>query len=180
MSAEKILRTLSNVPEFSILVEGLDAITLGDVYKAAFPNGILYSIGERFLRTPTLFDNKAVIVNPHNAGGTKSSETPTVDKSPVESSIDTIQYDEVNEDDQSSENDDLKEEPITDDYVYDQPIEDRFHGDREYVTKENDDSRSSKNVNLENEEVSHNELGVKDHSKYGENFRNWINKFLAG
>ncbi len=186
VSAEKILRTLSNVEEFNILVEGLDAITLGDVYKVAFPNGILQSISEQYLRTPKLENNKAVIIKPDNLEAIKSTEiTPHDEKVDTGGANETdLHYDAV-DNDESDEG--LKEEPITDDYVYDQPVEDRFVGDREYVTKQIDeiteDSRDSKNLNLTNtvnEEVSNDEFNKKELSKYGAKFRSWITEFLAG
>ncbi|KAJ6645259.1 Organic cation transporter protein [Pseudolycoriella hygida] len=167
VSAEKILRTLSKIQEFDILVEGLDAITLGDVYKAAFPRGLLHSIEEKFLRSP------------------KSEHTAQPEK--IETSTDKsveIPYDEVYEDDIEREN--LKEEAITDDYIYDQPVEDRFSGEREYVTKalddiESDETQDSKNKNFvtDGEVIAVTERN-KEHSRYGANFRKWINKFLAG
>lgn len=184
VSAEKILRTLSNVPEFSILVEGLDAITLGDVYKTAFPNGILRSISEHYLRSPSLGNNKAAITKPYNLESVKSTEI--VADNEVEDTGIASEYDEVSEDDPQLSNEDLKEEPITDDYVYDQPIEDRFFGEREHETRQNNetdnsDTRGSKNMNYtlseSVDEVGHRE---KELSKYGAWFRNGIIKFLAG
>lgn len=192
VSAEKILRILSNVPEFSILVEGLDTITLGDVYKTAFPNGILNSISENYLRAPTIANNKAVITKPYTTEGVEAiKSTEIVAGNEVEdtgaASETGIQYDEVNEDneeDSQFSKEDLKEEPITDDYVYDQPVEDRFFEDREYATRQNDemnhdDTRGSKNMNYTLSE-SVIEAGHKEKTKYGASFRNWITKFLAG
>lgn len=188
VSAQKILRTLSNVPEFGILVEGLDAITLGDVYKAAFPNGILRSISEQYLQSPKYEDNNLVIIKPDNLENVKSTEgaSGNADEDPDIAGENEIQYDEVNEDDSQHNNEDLKEEPITDDYVYDQPAEDRVFGDQEYVTRqtdeiENDDTRGSKNmIYALDKGVVEEEHRNKELSKYGAKFRNWITKFLAG
>lgn len=175
------------MPEFDVLIEGLDAITLGDVYKAAFPNGILRSISEQYLRSPALEDDNAVIMKPDNFEVVKSTAT---DNGEAETDIagdNDIQYDEVTEDDSPPHNDeDLKEVPITDDYVYDQPVEDRLFRDQEYVTTtiddiENDDTGGSKNINyaLKTDAVDE-EHRNKEISKYGARFRNWITKFLAG
>lgn len=187
VSAEKILRTLSNVQEFNILVEGLDTITLGDVYKTAFPNGILNSISEQYLRSPLLHDYSGAITKPHILEVTKSTDI-VADNEGEDISIasdNEIQYDEVSEDDIQDNNEDLKEEPITDDYVYDQPVEDRFFDDRENVTRpndetENDYTRGSKNVNYTQNEIAINEHRNKELSKYGARFRDWITKFLLG
>ncbi|XP_037048396.1 uncharacterized protein LOC119082842 [Bradysia coprophila] len=194
VSAEKILRTLSNVPEFDILVEGLDAITLGDIYKAAFPSGILQSISEHFLRSPLLIDNDVGLVKPETVETTKTIEILSGDEKVDEgiASETEIPHDEVHEDDFEDNDEELKEEPITDDYVYDQPIEDRFYGEREYVTREdaesekkveNEDTRDSKNLNLEkrpNEAVADEKVRKNEVSLYGAQFRNWITKFLTG
>lgn len=190
VSAEKILRTLSNVQEFNILVEGLDAITLGDVYKTAFPNGILNSISEHYLRSPLLDDYSGdysgAIAKPHILEVTKSTDIVADDKAEDTStaSENEIQYDEVNEDDIQDDNEDLKEEPITDDYVYDQPVEDRFFDDRENVTRPDDATeinytRGSKKVNYTLNESVINEHRNKELSKYGARFRDWIMKFLG-
>lgn len=103
-----------------------------------------------------------------------------------------IPYDEVHEDDFQDSNEDLKEEPITDDYVYDQPVEDRFPGEREYVTRDiddsvrktdNEDSRDSKNLNLEkspNEVIVDEKRRKSEVTRYGAQFRYWITNFLTG
>lgn len=181
---------MSNVPEFSILVEGLDAITLGDVYKAVFPKGILYSIRKQYLRSSNPEEGDDEIQIPNSIEGTNKStdddkndenENPSEDTD--DGSKNNLQYDEVLED--VEENlEELKEEPITDDYVYDQPIEDRFSGEREYVTREVDevkveDSRGSKTLKNQKNELEEAKRS-KELSRYGASFRNWLTTFLSG
>lgn len=187
VSAEKIIRTLSNIPEFSILVEGLDAITLGDVYKAAFPNGILHSIREKYVLSPTL-DSNSIIVSPENLDNViKSTVVPSINEGEVtDNGVENgNEYDEVNEDEPSGNLEDLKEEPITDDYVYDQPIEDRFTGDRENVTRDaeesnNEDPSDSKKQDSPKVAIVDEEKRKKELLKYGARFLDWMTKFLTG
>lgn len=184
VSAEKILRTLSNVQEFNVLVEGLDAVSLGDLYKTAFPNGILNSISEKYLQLSMSKDNSAVIIKPVISEATKTFEIATVNKdedtSTASAGDNEIQYDEVDEDDTQVDNEELKEEPITDDYVYDQPVEDRENVTKRNEEIENDYTRGSKNINYTSNVVVTDEHRSKQLTKYGESFRNWITKFLAG
>lgn len=153
------------------------------MYKAAFPNGILNSIRKQYSLPPNLKGNDVVIIQPDKVQGVKSSETDS-DNEGVATDIAIANdiYDEVNEEEN---NEDLKEEPITDDYVYDQPIEDRLSGDLEYVTRqediiENADSIDSKNMNYVRQERIAEQQSNRKISKYGASFRNWITQFLAG
>lgn len=196
VSAEKILRTLSNVPEFDVLVEGLDAVTLGDVYKAAFPNGILQLIGAQYLPSfkSSFKHHKGNIFKPV-VSVTNATELPFTDEKLDENIGNKTEYpyDEVHEDESQNKNEELKEEPITDDYVYDQPIEDRLKLDLEHVAAENDDEskqkikdedgRDSKTLFLEKSQnvlVNAETLKKKEVSKYGGQFRNWITNMLTG
>lgn len=154
---------------------------MGDVYKTAFPNGILQSISEKYLRTPPLNKNKAVVVEPNDIAVIKADVIESdgvASDTDSEKDSDNAQYDEVIEDEG------LREEPSTDDYVYDQPIEDRFDEKVEESTKENDDTkgkdaRGSKNLNIE-DSFYHDEHRSKENSKYGAQFRNWVTNLLAG
>lgn len=187
---ERILRTLSNIPEFSILAEGLDAITLGDVYKTAFPNGILNSIREQYLRSPTSGQSNAnaVIITPdnleHENKSTIIAPINAEDEDIDNASINNIEYDDVNEDEPEIDAEGLKEEPITDDYVYDQPIEDRFSNDREDETENNEENKSddtgdSKNMkNSLKETVIDEKKNDKKPYKYGAKFLDWMNFLL--
>lgn len=165
------------MPEFNILVEGLDAISLGDVYKAAFPKGVLHSIREQYLHSPSVEDGDVVIVKPETVN--EKEDTDYTSKNDIE-------YDEVLDDNAESNIEDLKEEPITDDYVYDQPIEDRFSGEREYVTRDDEetkieDNRGSKTVehSLKAEVIDEGKRN-KELSKYGARFRDWLTIFFTG
>lgn len=147
------------------------------MYKAAFPNGILQTIQEKYLRSPKLVDGSVVTIIAENSNGEKPE----------------AQYVKVNEDKSKENEEDLKEVPITDDYVYDQPIEDRFTVNKEDNPRNDeesktDDARDSKNQAATQQNQTKNISQViveekprnKELSKYGATFGNWITKFFEG
>lgn len=93
ISFEAILRAVANLPELQVLVNSLDQVSVGDVYKTVFPNGIIAAFNEQILK-------RFGVTNETVANETE-----------IETNSDTV-YDRIT--------DELHEEPVTDDYINDQ------------------------------------------------------------
>lgn len=120
-TVDQLIESIGNLPELEIMVNALDRVTVGEVYKSMFPRGLMHTVKEKILKPNSLITSPLYtnfnykipkgIANPieNNDNGKKTIQ--------VAANV----FDDILDDVSSA-----KEEPITDDYMYNQPDEDQL------------------------------------------------------
>lgn len=171
------------MPEWDQLQEAMDDITIGDVYRAIFPNGFLHTLNERVLLRygitseslmgkslvfPDFFLHKIPII-PSSTPITTKIESNTTDTN--EQLAENI-YDDVDEERRK-----LRQEPLTDDYVYDQPIQSNNYNIDPADEEIRDASREMKKMKMKF--GSSLPTISKGHNDYATNVLHWLQKFIS-
>lgn len=171
-SANKLLQTLSDLPEWEQLNDAMDDITVGDVYRAMYPNGFLHALNERILlrygiTTESL--GKSLVLPEFSLHKIPIIPSTTTSEPKSSNNTETEQFDEHIYDDVNEERtNNLREQPLPD-YAYDdQPI-----ASREFVStsaareiRHVKGNRPKTVEKLPNERI---EMGIYD----------WIQKFMS-
>lgn len=120
------------MPEWEQLQDAMDDITIGDVYRAIFPNGFLHTLNERVLLrygiTSESLIGKSLVFPDFSLHKIPIIPSTTSDEIKFESNSTSTTTDSSNEqfaeniyDDVDEERRKLRQQPFTGDYVYDQP-----------------------------------------------------------